>query len=158
MAKGAGMIHPRMATTLCFLMTDAAIAPRSAQGVGPRGQSAAYTALHRRRHLHQRHSPAAGQPAPAGVKLSPNEGPGLSGSAELGLADLAEMIARDGEGAAQENYDSTCGARPTIARRSRSPGHRQFPGCRNGHVRTQWGRILFTSGELAMARAIWDAR
>lgn len=27
MAKGAGMIHPRMATTLCFLTTDAAVAP-----------------------------------------------------------------------------------------------------------------------------------
>lgn len=27
MAKGAGMIHPQMATTLCFLTTDAAIAP-----------------------------------------------------------------------------------------------------------------------------------
>ncbi|HEV8144747.1 MAG TPA: bifunctional glutamate N-acetyltransferase/amino-acid acetyltransferase ArgJ [Bryobacteraceae bacterium] len=27
MTKGSGMIHPRMATTLCFVMTDAAVAP-----------------------------------------------------------------------------------------------------------------------------------
>jgi glutamate N-acetyltransferase/amino-acid N-acetyltransferase len=27
MAKGSGMIHPRMATTLCFVMTDAVISP-----------------------------------------------------------------------------------------------------------------------------------
>jgi len=27
MAKGAGMIHPQMATTLCFLTTDAAVSP-----------------------------------------------------------------------------------------------------------------------------------
>src|SRR5260370_69952 len=27
MTKGSGMIHPRMATTLCFVMTDAVISP-----------------------------------------------------------------------------------------------------------------------------------
>ena len=31
MAKGAGMIHPNMATMLCFVCTDAAVAPRALQ-------------------------------------------------------------------------------------------------------------------------------
>ncbi len=31
MAKGSGMIHPNMATMLCFLTTDAALEPRLLQ-------------------------------------------------------------------------------------------------------------------------------
>ena len=70
LAKGAGMIHPDMATLLAFVFTDAALsAPvlKTAPGAGsgPEFQPR----HHRRRHLHQRHGAHIGQRAgrpPAG--------------------------------------------------------------------------------------------
>ena len=57
--KGAGMIAPDMATMLCFIFTDAAIAQPVLQRLLTR-HVADHLQLHdgRRRHLDQRHLPA----------------------------------------------------------------------------------------------------
>ena len=55
MTKGAGMIQPNMATTLCFVTTDAAVgAGDAAGGAAHRGRPVVQLDHRRRRHLDQR--------------------------------------------------------------------------------------------------------
>ena len=55
-AKGSGMIHPNMATTLSFIVTDAAISRSLALARAPGRRRAHFELDHRRRrHIHQRH-------------------------------------------------------------------------------------------------------
>ena len=59
--KGAGMIAPNMATTLTFVVTDAAIAPAALDPRHPRrGDAELQRHRRRRRHLDQRHPRRAG--------------------------------------------------------------------------------------------------
>ena len=61
MTKGSGMIHPRMATTLGFVLTDARLSPSVLRGILTRANETSYNRLvGRRRHVHQRHSRADG--------------------------------------------------------------------------------------------------
>jgi glutamate N-acetyltransferase/amino-acid N-acetyltransferase len=45
MAKGAGMIHPNLATTLCFLTTDASVPPAVLRGALKRAVSESFNAI-----------------------------------------------------------------------------------------------------------------
>ena len=45
MAKGAGMIHPNMATTLCFLTTDASVPPAVLRGALKRAVAGTFNAI-----------------------------------------------------------------------------------------------------------------
>ena len=61
-AKGAGMIHPQLATMLVYLFTDVAASSGGVEAVLARGLRADFQLhLDRRRHLHQRYRAAAGQ-------------------------------------------------------------------------------------------------
>jgi hypothetical protein len=53
-AKGAGMIHPNMATMLSVVLTDAGLSAKSLQQSLRRGQAHVQLRQRRRRHLHQR--------------------------------------------------------------------------------------------------------
>ncbi len=72
-AKGAGMIHPDMATMLAFVMTDAAAEPAFLKkALRRRGRRELQRDQRRRRHLDQRHGPPDGvrrarQPAARGA-------------------------------------------------------------------------------------------
>jgi glutamate N-acetyltransferase / amino-acid N-acetyltransferase len=106
MAKGAGMIHPDMATMLCFVMTDLAIAPvlldtllqtateRSFNSITVDGDTSTNDML------------LVMANGLAGNSILENLGsPGVKtfGRALEGLlSDLARMIVRDGEGATKE--------------------------------------------------------
>ena len=73
-AKGAGMIHPNMATMLAFVVTDAAIAPALLQKTLRDVTSRTFNAISdRRRHFDERH--AAGS-APTGSRRSQRSRPG----------------------------------------------------------------------------------
>jgi glutamate N-acetyltransferase/amino-acid N-acetyltransferase len=101
-AKGAGMIHPRMATTLAFVFTDAAVAPPALKAALTRATEASFNV------------------ATVDGETSTNDmilvlASGAAGNAELSqgsldmaeleralrdvLRDLAEQIVADGEGA-----------------------------------------------------------
>ena len=101
MAKGAGMIHPQMATMLAFLTTDAAIAPRALRGVLKRAVDATFNTID-----------VDGETSPNdlvlcfanGLAKNPpiSSGPLLTrfeALVHLVCERLALMIARDGEGA-----------------------------------------------------------
>ncbi len=101
-AKGSGMIHPQMATMLCFIATDAQVAPAAAAAALANAVEETLQHHHRRRrHVDQRRGDRAGQrrvgrrhrrrTARGSQKLE---------AALLGIcADLARAIAADGEGA-----------------------------------------------------------
>jgi len=101
MAKGSGMIHPQMATMLAFVTTDAAIAPRTLQGVLKRVVDATFNAID----VDGDTSPndlvvclanglAKNTPLTSGLALTRFEA-----VMHLVCERLALMIVRDGEGA-----------------------------------------------------------
>ncbi len=99
MAKGAGMIHPRMATTLCFLMTDAAIAPAALRRALVQGAERSFHRLSIDGDTSTNDTLLLLANGACGVQLSPNEALVFQEVLSWVLQDLAEMIARDGEGA-----------------------------------------------------------
>ena len=111
MAKGAGMIHPRMATMLCFVMTDAAIPPaRLRKSLA----CAAERSFHR---LTVDGDTSTNDTllllANGASGIRPNQKELLVFDEVLSwvLQDLAEMIARDGEGARKKITIHVRGAR-----------------------------------------------
>jgi glutamate N-acetyltransferase/amino-acid N-acetyltransferase len=102
LAKGAGMIHPQMATMLAFVMTDATLDSAVADNLLNRAVAHTFNRITVDRDTSTNDtvlllaSGAAG--APAVVSGSPE---GEVFAAALGdvLQDLAKMIVRDGEGA-----------------------------------------------------------
>ncbi len=101
-AKGAGMIHPNMATMLAFVITDAAIAPGAAAKDLARSDLANFQRyFHRWRYFHQRHAAGVGQRrrrAPAHqVRVRGSQG--IHEALEDVCRSLALQIVADGEGA-----------------------------------------------------------
>ncbi|MDQ5872543.1 MAG: bifunctional glutamate N-acetyltransferase/amino-acid acetyltransferase ArgJ [Acidobacteriota bacterium] len=101
MAKGAGMIHPNMATTLCFLTTDAALPPAvlrlaltraiadSFNSITVDGDTSTNDTV-----LLLANGQAGGSPITNGPELT-HFTAGLAAVA----SELAKMVVRDGEGA-----------------------------------------------------------
>ena len=106
MAKGAGMIAPDMATMLSFVFTDAPIAPAALQSLLKSGVEDTFNAVTIDGDTSTSDTLlafATGAAAAAGApKISRASDPRLKAFAKAFvavLADLAEQVARDGEGA-----------------------------------------------------------
>jgi glutamate N-acetyltransferase / amino-acid N-acetyltransferase len=99
MAKGAGMIQPNMATTLNFIMTDAAISPRHLQQMLTAAAERSFHRLSVDGDTSTNDTVLLLANGASGVK--PDEKGRLVFQEVLAwvMEDLAEMIARDGEGA-----------------------------------------------------------
>ena len=100
-AKGAGMIQPGFATMLCFVQTDAALEPETADLLLGVCVKRSFDRISRRRPaLHQRHGDPDGLGA-SGVIVAPESDDELRlGEAlDYALRRLALQIVRDGEGA-----------------------------------------------------------
>jgi glutamate N-acetyltransferase / amino-acid N-acetyltransferase len=103
-AKGAGMIHPDMATMLVFLLTDAAVAPRVLKTALKQGLAASFNRITVDGDTSTNDcvlvlaSGAAGH-SPIDQSAS-REGKLLSSALQQIMADLATQVIRDGEGAA----------------------------------------------------------
>jgi len=148
MAKGAGMIHPRMATTLCFVATDAAVAPaRLRRSL----EFAANRSFHRL-------SVDGDTSTNDTLLVLANGASGMrSNSKELlvfdevlswVLQDLAEMIARDGEGARKKITIVVRGAKDNEAaeRIARSIANSPLVKTAIAGSDPNWGRILAAAG------------
>ncbi|MBV8699710.1 bifunctional glutamate N-acetyltransferase/amino-acid acetyltransferase ArgJ [Bradyrhizobium sp.] len=106
MAKGAGMIMPDMATMLSFVFTDAPIAPAALQGLLKAGVEDTFNAVTIDGDTSTSDTLlafATGAAAASGApKISRASDPRLKAFSKAFvavLADLAEQVARDGEGA-----------------------------------------------------------
>jgi glutamate N-acetyltransferase/amino-acid N-acetyltransferase len=103
-AKGAGMIHPNLATMLVFLLTDAVVTSRALKAALKQGLAASFNRITVDGDTSTNDcvlvlaSGAAGH-SPI-TQINSPEGELLSAGLQEIMADLASQVVRDGEGAA----------------------------------------------------------
>ena len=148
MTKGAGMIHPQMATTLAFVLTDAAIPPA-------RLRKSLAAAVERSYH---RLSVDGDTSTNDTMLLLANGASGVRPNAKECLVfdevlawvmeDLAEKIARDGEGACKLIIIRVTGARSDdqAARIARAIANSPLVKTAIAGSDPNWGRILSAAG------------
>ena len=151
MAKGAGMIHPDMATLLSFVTTDAAVEPGYLKGIVKRVADRTFNRLTIDGDTSTNDTFllfANGAAGNAPVKAGTAEADQLEAALQSVARDLARMIAMDGEGATRlltvrvtgaADEDQAALAARTVAKSSlvKSAVHGGDP---------NWGRILMALG------------
>lgn len=148
MTKGAGMIHPRLATTLGFVMTDAAIAPHHLKPMLAAGIERSYHRLSVDGDTSTNDMVIVLANGASGWK--PDE-KGRKVFAEVLawlLEDLAEMIAADGEGARKLITIHVEGARneEMAERVARAVANSPLVKTAIAGADPNWGRILSAAG------------
>ena len=99
MTKGSGMIHPNMATTLGFVMTDAEISPRDLRRMLLRANDRSYNSLTVDGDTSTNDTLALLANGASGVRPNEKERQVFEEVLSWVLENLAEQIAADGEGA-----------------------------------------------------------
>ena len=99
MTKGSGMIQPRMATTLGFVVTDAMLAPAVLNRMLRVGNSASYDCISVDGDTSTNDMLAIMANGACGFRPDPKELPAVQEALTALLQSLAKQIARDGEGA-----------------------------------------------------------
>lgn len=99
MAKGSGMIHPDLATTLGFVTTDAAIAVDRLQPILRRAVDRSFNRITVDGDTSTNDMIIVLANATAGVEVGRAEEAGFESALTTVLVDLAKEVARDGEGA-----------------------------------------------------------
>lgn len=109
-AKGSGMIHPNMATTLAFVTTDAAIAPPILQQVLRHAVDYSFNRISVDGDTSTNDMVAILANGASGVEVGPGD-PMFTAALTEVLLDLAKKVARDGEGATKLITVTVTGAR-----------------------------------------------
>jgi glutamate N-acetyltransferase/amino-acid N-acetyltransferase len=99
LTKGSGMIHPNMATTLGFVMTDAQIAPAPLAKILKRANGASYSAISVDGDTSTNDTLVLMANGASGVRVLPADLEIFEAAVIAVLQDLAKQIVRDGEGA-----------------------------------------------------------
>ena len=99
LTKGSGMIHPNMATTLGFVMTDAQIAPAPLAKILKRANGASYSAISVDGDTSTNDTLVLMANGASGVRVLPADLEIFEAAVITVLQDLAKQIVRDGEGA-----------------------------------------------------------
>jgi glutamate N-acetyltransferase/amino-acid N-acetyltransferase len=148
MTKGSGMIHPRMATTLGFLLTDARLSARDLKPALAAATARSYNRL----------SVDGDTSTNDIVVLLANGASGLAPDAKERvifrevlawvMEDLAEQIARDGEGASKEITIHVFGAgsEDAAVRIARTIANSPLVKTAIAGSDPNWGRILSAAG------------
>jgi glutamate N-acetyltransferase/amino-acid N-acetyltransferase len=111
MAKGSGMIHPDMATTLAFVTTDAAVEAGMLQRVLRRATDRTFNRISVDGDTSTNDMIALLANGAAGVAVGPRDEEAFGRALEDLLLELALSIARDGEGATHLVAVTVTGAR-----------------------------------------------
>ncbi len=149
-AKGAGMIHPRMATMLCFITTDVAIKPRMLQALLAGAVEASFNRISVDGDTSTNDTVFILASGASGVSAKPGDqtrGWFYSGLVQL-CETLAKMIVRDGEGAKKFVTIEITGARsPGDAERvARSIANSPLVKTAIAGSDPNWGRFLCAAG------------
>ena len=99
MTKGAGMIHPQMATTLSFVLTDAAIPLATLRRMLVNGNELSYSRISVDGDTSTNDTLALLANGASGVRPDPKEIPLVEAAVTRVMQSLAIQIVRDGEGA-----------------------------------------------------------
>lgn len=148
MTKGSGMIHPRMATTLGFVMTDAAAPPALLRKMLQRGVEISYNRLSVDGDMSTNDTIVLLANGASGVHLKPGDQRVFADALAHLLQDLAIQIARDGEGAKKLVTIEVQGARSEreAARIARAIANSPLVKTAIAGSDANWGRILAAAG------------
>jgi len=154
MTKGSGMIQPRMATTLGFVMTDASIAPSALRTILKRACSSTYNRISVDGDTSTNDTLSVFANGAAGVKTT--ERVFETALTEV-LESLARQIAQDGEGARKLVTIDVEGASSTAAaeRIARSIANSPLVKTAIAGSDPNWGRVLCAAG---YSGAVFDPR
>jgi glutamate N-acetyltransferase/amino-acid N-acetyltransferase len=153
MTKGSGMIHPRMATTLGFVMTDAEIPVAQLRGMLERGVEQSYHRLTVDGDTSTNDTVILLANGASGVRPDPKEMPKVEEAIASVLERMAQAIARDGEGATKFITIDVAGA-PTneaAARMARAIANSPLVKTAIAGSDANWGRILSAAGYAGVA-------
>jgi glutamate N-acetyltransferase / amino-acid N-acetyltransferase len=145
MTKGSGMIQPRMATTLGFVMTDAAIAPSALRAILKRATASTFNRVSVDGDTSTNDTLAVFANGAAGVRITERA---LEAALTEVLESLARQIARDGEGARKLVTVDVEGAATEAAaeRIARTIANSPLVKTAIAGSDPNWGRVLCAAG------------
>ncbi len=148
MTKGSGMIHPNLATTLGFVMTDAAISPIHLREMLQHAVERSYNRLSVDGDTSTNDIVVLLANGASGIKPSERERRTLEESLCLVMEDLAEQIARDGEGASKLVVIRVVGAQDneSATKIARCIANSPLVKTAVAGSDPNWGRILSAAG------------
>ena len=150
MTKGSGMIQPRMATTLGFVLTDARVPPAVLRGILTRTAERSYNRLSVDGDTSTNDTLVLLANGASGVKLEPkrDDRDALEAAVASVLESLAQQIARDGEGARRLVTVQVTGAANdrSAAQIARSIANSPLVKTAMAGADPNWGRILSAAG------------
>ena len=153
MTKGSGMIHPQMATTLGFVMTDAQIPAAPLRAMLKRSVERSYNRLSVDGDTSTNDTLVLLANGASGVRPDPKEMAQVEEAIATVMQELAQAIARDGEGAEKFVTIVVTGA-PTnddAARMARAVANSPLVKTAIAGSDPNWGRILSAAGNAGVS-------
>ena len=153
MTKGSGMIHPLMATTLGFVMTDAHIPVPQLRAMLQRGVERSYNRISVDGDTSTNDTLVLLANGASGVKPDPKEMVKAEAAITEVMESLAQQIARDGEGARKFVTIDVSGAPSDDAavRMARAIANSPLVKTAIAGSDPNWGRILSAAGNAGVA-------
>lgn len=148
MTKGSGMIHPRMATTLGFVLTDAVIPGAMLRRMIRSGVERSYNRISVDGDTSTNDTLLLLANGGSGVRPDPKEMAGMEEAIGGVMEDLARAIARDGEGAKKLITITIAGAATdaAAAQIARSIANSPLVKTAVAGSDPNWGRVLSAAG------------
>jgi glutamate N-acetyltransferase/amino-acid N-acetyltransferase len=148
MTKGAGMIHPQMATTLAFVLTDANIPAQILKRMVVAGNEASYSRISVDGDTSTNDTLAVLANGASGVRPDPKEMPVFEAALLRVLQSLAIQIVRDGEGAKKLITIEVKGAKNDAAAAAIARSIANSPLVKTAVAGSDpnWGRIICAAG------------
>jgi glutamate N-acetyltransferase/amino-acid N-acetyltransferase len=146
--KGSGMIHPNMATTLGFVMTDAAIPPATLAGMLAAGARTSYNRISVDGDTSTNDTLLLVANGASGIQPNEKERKKVTEALTESLEDLARQIVRDGEGARKLITIEIAGASNNDAadRIARTIANSPLVKTAIAGSDPNWGRIICAAG------------
>jgi glutamate N-acetyltransferase/amino-acid N-acetyltransferase len=148
MTKGSGMIHPNMATTLAFVMTDAVVSPKALREILQAGTERSFNSLTVDGDMSTNDTLLLMASGASQVKPILKEKQVLAEVVAWVLESLAEQIAADGEGARKLIVIRTVGFKTSEDARRVARAVANSPLVKTAIAGSDpnWGRILSAAG------------
>jgi glutamate N-acetyltransferase/amino-acid N-acetyltransferase len=153
MTKGSGMIHPQMATSLGFVMTDAEISPTLLKPMLAAAVERSYQRLSVDGDTSTNDTVVLLANGASGIKPNAKERKVFEEVLCWVMEDLAEKIARDGEGAKKLVSIHVCGARDSAEADTLARAIANSPLVKTAVAGADpnWGRVLSAAGNAGVA-------
>jgi glutamate N-acetyltransferase/amino-acid N-acetyltransferase len=153
MTKGSGMIHPRMATTLGFVLTDANIPAAKLRGILTCATERSYNRISVDGDTSTNDTVVLLANGCSGVRPDPNEFAAFTEGVAVVMEALARQIARDGEGANKLITIDVAGASNDDAAAALARAIANSPLVKTAIAGSDpnWGRILSAAGNAGVA-------